>query len=371
MSDEANARNSNSANPMELWKQWYDSSTRMWSNLMEGGKESYIDPYGLYHSWLKGVNEATGQVKDASTAPPFSGLDIQELWKQWFDATTQVWRKATETGADPSGLTSQWLKLMEESRARLMAGEAGDALPTDPFSFFKQWYDATSESWSRIVGETFGNEKFIEAASQFLESYTSFYHTLRHSSEEYLRNLQLASRSDIARVAGLVVALEEKVDHIEEALGDFADGSFHIATDESLRKLADNLDRVEGSIGALPTKGDTASLAQRLDKVEDSVRELPIKIDMQPLAQRLDNVESRLEQLSAAYAKAEAVHALTKRLDGVENKLDRVLTALETLHTRAETPEAARPAGTRSRRTAKSAAGTVSAEGEKGSHEPA
>ena len=152
MSDEANARNSNSANPMELWKQWYDSSTRMWSNLMEGGKESYIDPYGLYHSWLKGVNEATGQVKDASTAPPFSGLDIQELWKQWFDATTQVWRKATETGADPSGLTSQWLKLMEESRARLMAGEAGDALPTDPFSFFKQWYDATSESWSRIVG---------------------------------------------------------------------------------------------------------------------------------------------------------------------------------------------------------------------------
>lgn len=369
MTDEANARNSSSANPMELWKQWYDSSGKMWGNLMEGGKESYVDPYGLYRSWLKGVGEATEQVKEAASTPPFPGLDIQELWKQWFDATTQVWHKAVETGADPLGLTGQWLKLMEESRARFMAGEAGGAsgasgaLPGDPFSFFKQWYEATSESWSRIAGETFSNEKFIEAASQFLESYTGFYRTLRHSSEEYLRNLQFATRSDVARVAGLVVALEEKIDHIEEALGDFADGSFQIATDESVSKLAGELARVKGSIGALPTKADIESLAQRLDKVEDSVREIPTKIDMQPLARRLDNVESNLEQLSAGYAKAEAVQALTKRLDGVENKLDRVLEAVEKLNTRAEAPEGARSAGTRARRTAKAAAGAAAEEG--------
>lgn len=359
MPDETNARNSNSANPMEVWKQWYDSSTRMWNNLMEGGKESYVDPYGLYRSWLKGVGDATEQGKEASTALPFPGLDIQELWKQWFDTTTQVWRKATEMGADPLGLTNQWLKLMEESRTRLMSGGSP---PTDPFGFFKQWYDTTSESWSRIVGEKFGNEKFIEATSQFLESYTSFYRTLRQSSEEFVRHLQFATRSDMARVSGLVVALEEKVDHIEEALGDFADGSFHIATDESVRKLADDLDRVETSIGALPSSSATEALAERLDKVETGVRELPDKIDMQPLTKLLNNVESKLEELSVTYAKAEAVNTLTKRLDGLENKLDKMFAALEKLPMQVQSPTTNGPARTRTRRTAKSAAGTSSKE---------
>lgn len=379
MPDEANIRDTKNANPMDLWKQWYDSSTKMWSNLLEGRKESIIDPYGLYRSWLKGIGEATDQGKEPSPPLPFPGLDIQELWKQWFDTTTQVWRKATEKGMDPLGLTSQWLKLMEESRARLTTR---DTPPTDPFTFFKQWYDATSESWSRVVGETFGNEKFVEATRQFLESYTSFYSTLRHNSEEYLRNLQFATRSDMTRVAGLVVALEEKVDHVEEALGDFADGSFHIATDESVRKLIDDLSRVEnsisalptssdtealtqrlamveGAIGALPTSSDTEALAKRLDKIEASLRELPGKIDIQLVTERLDSVESRLEQLSVAYAKAESVNALTRRLDGVEHKLDRVLAALEKLNTHTEPAEAGEHARTRARRNAKSAAGVA------------
>ncbi len=97
-------------------------------------------------------------------------MDPQEAWKHWFEATTDVWKKATEPGADPLGLTTQWLEMMEEARAKL---SAGGALPADPFTFLKQWYDATNETWSKAIGDIIGTEKFMEMGSQFLESYAS------------------------------------------------------------------------------------------------------------------------------------------------------------------------------------------------------
>jgi len=251
------------ADPMEVWEQWYETTYDAWKNSIDGSKESFVDPLGLYSSWLKGTAQEQFKVGAAGL------IDPQEAWKHWFEATTDVWKKATKPGADPLGLTTQWLEMMEEARAKL---SAGGAVPTDPFTFLKQWYDATNETWSKAVGDMIGTEKFMEMGSQFLESYASFTRTFNRASEAYFSRLQLATRSDIARVAELVVNLEEKVDRLDNEFEDFEDRYMQMTAGEATSGLSGRLERVESNVAALPAAVE--SLEKRLVKVESKLDKL-------------------------------------------------------------------------------------------------
>src|SRR5581483_1147002 len=242
------------SDPMEIWEQWYEAALKGWSRTnRNGSKPSQPDPLNMYHTWLKSVADAQEQFKNHAGDP-------QELWKQWFETATEAWRKAAEVGGDPLGLTTQWVEMMEESRARFLTGVR---LPADPFTFFKQWYDATSETWSTVVGDIIGTEQFMKMSSEFLKSYISFYATMRRSNEEYFRNLQLPTRPDIARVAELVVNLEDKVDGLDSTLEDFEDS-------------------IESELGHIPVA------LQKLEAVER------IEQRVEGLEKRLDRVESKL-----------------------------------------------------------------------------
>ena len=278
-----------SMDPVELWKQWYDTSSRMWSNALGEGS---VDPYGFYQLWLKSV----GQAQEQGQAKALEMMNTKEIWNQWFEATVGAWRKAAEMGADPLGLTTQWLNMMEEVRKRIMSD---DTLPKDPFTFFRQWYEATNETWAKVVDDMLRSEKLIESASPFLEVYATFAKTLRRANEEYFRNLQLPTRSDLARVAELVVSLEEKVDTIEDALENLQEGPprespLQIATSEAVKGLEGRLGQVEG---------------------------------------KLDVLSATLEKKEAAAA-LQAVERLAKRVDGLEGKVDKVLTTLEKIEAR-------------------------------------
>ncbi|GAC1617272.1 MAG: hypothetical protein NVS4B7_09600 [Ktedonobacteraceae bacterium] len=280
----------NSMDSTELWKQWYETSARMWSSAMDGGKEAYVDPYGFYRLWLKSMGNTQEQMKTVSLGT----MNTKEIWNQWYEATVGAWRKATEMGGDPLGLTTQWLDMMEEMRKRIMSS---NTLPTDPFSFFKEWYEATSETWAGVVDEMISSEKFIESASPFLEVYATFTKTLRRANEEYFKSLQLPTRSELARVAGLIVTLEEKVDKIEDAF-----------------------ENVEDSYANMPTREGFEGLSGRMGEIESKLDTLSADLEKQHTAGSADT--------------AGAIGTLTSRLDEVESKLDRVLTALEKLAVR-------------------------------------
>ena len=166
----------------EAWKEFNESASRMWSLTPQGSKEAAADPYGLFQSW-----------------------------QQFFDSTTQ----------------------------------GGKNISADPFAIFKQWYDATSESWSKTVGEAIATEQFAEAIGRFLDSFTSFTIMFRRANEQYFSNLQLPTRSDIARVATLIVNLEEKVDRIEDTLNDAGDRSSPATAETAISKLEARLNRLE------------------------------------------------------------------------------------------------------------------------------
>jgi len=217
----------------------------MWSEMAQGGQ---VDPYGAYRRWFEGMREMQERVIGASPEPVAGNPGVNDLWQRWFEMTTDSWQKSAEMGQNAMEILPRWMQMLDEARTNLVAGGAP---PSDPLQLAAQWYNATSGPFSDFVGDVIEREEFLEPSSRFLQSYASFYKVFKRNSEDYLKNLQLPVRSDISRIAGLVVNLEEKVDRIEEVLEDFEYGYAEPATAESVKELETRLDRVEGKLDRL------------------------------------------------------------------------------------------------------------------------
>jgi len=234
--------------PAELWRQWMESGSRMYSEMAGGAQEGQVDPYGVYRRWFDGMHEVQKRMVGAVPEPVAGNPGAQDLWQRWFEMTSDSWRKSVEMGQNAMEILPRWMQMLDEARTNLLAGGTP---PGDPLQLAAQWYNATSGPYSDFVGDVIEREEFLEPSSQFLQSYASFYKVFRRNSEEYLKNLQIPVRSDITRIAGLVVNLEEKVDRIEEVLEDFEYGYAEPATAESVKGLEGRLDRVEGKLDRL------------------------------------------------------------------------------------------------------------------------
>jgi polyhydroxyalkanoic acid synthase PhaR subunit len=231
--------------PAELWRQWMESGSRMWSEMAQGGR---VDPYGAYRRWFEGMREMQERMIGASPEPVAGDPGVDDIWRRWFELSSDYWQKSAEMGQNAMEILPRWMQMLDEARTNLLAGGAP---PSDPLQLATQWYNATSGPFSDFVGDVIEREEFLEPSSRFLQSYASFYKVFKRNSEDYLKNLQLPVRSDISRIAGLVVNLEEKVDRIEEVLEDFEYGYAEPATSESVKQLETRLDRVEGKLDRL------------------------------------------------------------------------------------------------------------------------
>ena len=229
--------------PAELWRQWMESGSRMWS-----GGDGQLDPFSMYGRWFEGMREVQERMIGAAPEPVAGNPEVRDMWQRWFELSSDSWSKSAEMGRSAMELLPRWMQMLDEARTNLLAGGVP---PSDPLQLATQWYNATSGPFSDFVGDVIEREEFLEPSSRFLQSYASFYKVFKRNSEEYLKNLQLPVRSDITRIAGLVVNLEEKVDRIEEVLEDFEYGYAEPATSESVQQLGNRLDRVEGKLDRL------------------------------------------------------------------------------------------------------------------------
>jgi polyhydroxyalkanoic acid synthase PhaR subunit len=233
--------------PSELWRQWMESGSKVWSE-MAGAQGRQVDPYGAYRRWFEGVREMQERMVGAVPEPVAGNPGVNDLWRRWFELSADSWKKSAEMGQNALEVLPRWMQMLDEARTNLLAGGAP---PSDPLQLATQWYNATSGPFSDFVGDVIEREEFLEPSSRFLQSYASYYTVFKRNSEDYLKNLQLPVRSDISRIAGLVVNLEEKVDRIEEVLEDFEYGYAEPATTESVKRLETRLDRVESKLDRL------------------------------------------------------------------------------------------------------------------------
>ena len=270
--------------PTDLWRQWYESSTKLWSDAARGAQGGYANPADFYRRWFEGAREMQRMIGATSPAAvEATPGGMQDMWQRWSEASASTVQKGAELGQNAVDLLPRWTQMLEEARDNLLAG---GNLPADPLQFATRWYNATSGPFSDFVGDVIEREEFLEPSSQFLQSYASFYKVFKRNSEEYLKSLQLPVRSDISRVAGLVINLEDKVDRIEEVLEDFEYTPAKPATADSIEALEERIGGIERAV-------------------------------------------ERLRRTGGQNATAESVQTLGGRLDGVEGKLDRLLAALE------------------------------------------
>lgn len=259
MSDKANAPDGiGSVDPIELWKHWNETTSKVWLSTIQNSAEATTNSYGLYQSWIQGMSDSASKPQEQVSFNPFQMMKPADAWKTWFDATMETWRAAVERGSDPLGLTRQWITMMEEAQSKLLAGTP---LQTDPFTLFKQWYDATSEQWSKVVEETIGSKQFLDSTRPLMESYASISLAFRRANEEYFKRLQIPTTSDLANVATLVINLEEKIDKIEDSLENFEDTYATVATLEAVTSLGQRIDE-------FATSAMVSDLAQRMNQVE-------------------------------------------------------------------------------------------------------
>ena len=246
--------------PVELWRQWYDTTLGMWSNLLgASSKETSTEPYDLYRRWLDNLQEASKQMNGG----PAGFTNLYENWQQWAEATTETWRRAAEVGTRMAGMAvPRWIEMAEEVQKQML-GEGG--LPTDPMDFYTRWYNATSEPLSKLADDILRDEAFLESSRRMIDYYSISDSIFRRASEEYFSTLQLPTSSDTNRIAQLVVALDDRTDRIEEMLEEIEPGQ----------------EEPPATAGAVETLGE------RLERVES-------RLD------QLDRVESKLDQLLAA-----------------------------------------------------------------------
>src|SRR5215210_1227859 len=269
--------------PADLWRQWMEPGSRMWSEMTRGVQDGQGDPYGMYRQWFDGMREMQERMIGAVPEPVAGNPGAQDIWQRWFEMTSDSWRRGAEMSQNAMELLPRWMQMLDEARTNLLGG---GVLPSDPLQLAAQWYNATSGPFSDFVGDVIEREEFLEPSSQFLQSYAGFYKVFKRNSEEYLKSLQLPVRSDISRVARLVINLEDKIDRIEEVLEDFEYTPAKPATADSIEALEERIGGIERALERAARSGSQA-------------------------------------------ATAESVRTLDGRLDGVEGKLDRLLAVLE------------------------------------------
>ena len=100
--------------------------------------------------------------------------------------------------------------------------QSGEKLPPraggDPFELWRQVYEANERAWSAALERTLSTPAFAEAQGKLLETLLAAQKTARENVRTYLEMMNVPTREDISRVGELIVALEEKVDQLDDRL---------------------------------------------------------------------------------------------------------------------------------------------------------
>ncbi len=213
------------------------------------GEKRYPDPYGLYRRWL-GASEDVWD--EAANEGDVSSTELEELWRRWFEATVGLRDGASEAeNGFANSMTPLWKEMAEDFSGKMLSGKA---LPEEPVRFFVRWYNETEERWSKIADELTRKDEVLESMGRIFETYARSEAELRQASEKGLKDSGVPTRSDVARVAKLVVVVENKVDRIEETLEELVEGDSGPATVGAVvNGLEERMDRLEGKMDRILT----------------------------------------------------------------------------------------------------------------------
>ncbi|MDH2879149.1 polyhydroxyalkanoic acid synthase subunit PhaR [Bacillus cytotoxicus] len=141
----------------------------------------------------------------------------------------------------------------------------------DPLQTWKEVYEKTETFWGKALNETIKTEEYSAWMGSVLDLNLFYQKMLNDVTKGYLEKVNIPTQEDIARVATLVINLENKVDNIEEILEEKAETLGQPPT------LKRDVTKVKQDIRTLENKVD--KILELLEKQNESLAKLqdPVK----------------------------------------------------------------------------------------------
>ncbi|MEK4487331.1 polyhydroxyalkanoate biosynthesis repressor PhaR [Psychrobacillus sp. FSL H8-0484] len=89
-------------------------------------------------------------------------------------------------------------------------------LPFDPFTMWKTFYEQTEANWTSAIHETLKKESFSEGMGETLNYYLQAQELKNDTTETFLKNVNMPTRSEVADIALLVINVESKLDTLDD-----------------------------------------------------------------------------------------------------------------------------------------------------------
>lgn len=86
----------------------------------------------------------------------------------------------------------------------------------DPYSFWKEYYETAESYWEKSMEETMKREEFSEWLGKILDFNLGFRKNLDIITKQYLEQMNVPSKNDLANLSALIVNVDAKIDALEE-----------------------------------------------------------------------------------------------------------------------------------------------------------
>lgn len=140
---------------------------------------------------------------------------------------------------------------------------------------WKEIYFNTEAAWAEIFKELISTQAFVSFLNKSLESNLAYEKITRQTVDKYMEMSPVPSKKDIARVAELVISLEEKIDGIEfqfnHTISNMADSllkmvEYQATIRDELLNLRQDLNKLEKKLETVNKKITTLKKEERTTK---------------------------------------------------------------------------------------------------------
>jgi polyhydroxyalkanoic acid synthase PhaR subunit len=92
------------------------------------------------------------------------------------------------------------------------------ATPADPFQVWREWLDRSERQWNDWLAEAMESEHFGHGSKRLLDLAMEFQSSMNSATHRYFTMLNVPTRADVLQLGERLVAIEERLSGIEEAL---------------------------------------------------------------------------------------------------------------------------------------------------------
>lgn len=88
----------------------------------------------------------------------------------------------------------------------------------DPFRIWKDMYEKTESTWRGTIQDTLGTEQFAQGLGQVQNQYLQYQELVKTLTESYLKQANIPSVEELAKVASMIVNVDTKIDGIDDLI---------------------------------------------------------------------------------------------------------------------------------------------------------